>query len=210
MKKVLVVLMVLVSLSMFGKISEDQYFKKGTHTKWFENFRNDNSYSIEANKFLYTKVLSFYNKNKKVSVVRYICEVIRARDIAENSITFDTEVIKNYYSLDSYENNFDCKVLDDEIIVFEIKRNFGYAGYVNMKTKDIYLYPYIIFNFDISDRSNDKDISKIIDEINEEIQETPELKETIFDTNAISQFKRSEDNNTIETKKKPKRLGYDN
>ena len=74
----------------------------------------------------------------------------------------------------------------------------------------MYLYPYIIFNFDISDRSNDKDISKIIDEINEEIQETPELKETIFDTNAISQFKRSEDNNTIETKKKPKRLGYDN
>ena len=182
MKKVLVVLMVLVSLSMFGKISEDQYFKKGTHTKWFENFRNDNSYSIEANKFLYTKVLSFYNKKD----------------------------VKIYYSLDSYENNFDYKVLDDEIIVFEIKKDFGYAGYVNMKTRGIYLYPYIIFNFDISDRSNDKDISKIIDEINEEIQETPELKETIFDTNAISQFKRSEDNNTIVTKKKPKRLGYDN
>ena len=210
MKKVLVVLMVLVSLSMFGKISEDQYFKKGTHTKWFENFRNDNSYSIEANKFLYTKVLSFYNKNKKVSVVRYICEVIRARNIVETSTIFDKEDVKIYYSLDSYENNFDYKVLDDEIIVFEIKKDFGYAGYVNMKTRGMYLYPYIIFNFDISDRSNDKDISKIIDEINEEIQETPELKETIFDTNAISQFKRSEDNNTIETKKKPKRLGYDN
>ena len=87
MKKVLVVLMVLVSLSMFGKISEDQYFKKETHTKWFENFKNNNSYSIEANKFLYTKVLSFYNKNKKVSVVRYICEVIRTRNIVETSTT---------------------------------------------------------------------------------------------------------------------------
>ena len=120
MKKVLVVLMVLVSLSMFGKISEDQYFKKGTHTKWFENFRNDNSYSIEANKFLYTKVLSFYNKNKKVffKLKKYIKDnkiigIFREiKVIQEIIITVISKIFNNftYFKFSILKNNFRIQI----------------------------------------------------------------------------------------------------
>ena len=56
----------------------------------------------------------------------------------------------------------------------------------------------------------------VIDEINEGIRELPELKNNVFSPSAVSQFKRSNSNegsgsgyeNT--TKRKPKRLGYDN
>ena len=211
MKKILMVLMVFISLVSFG----DQFFKKGTHTKWFNNFNNNSNYNAKASECLYTQVASFYNKNQKVSLIRYISEIIRARDIVENSITFDLDLAVVSYRLDSYENNFDCKVLDDEIIVFEIKKDFGYAGYINMKTKKIYLYPYKVFNYDIN-RTDDKEISEVIDEINEGIRELPELKNNVFSPSAVSQFKRSNSNegsgseyeNT--TKRKPKRLGYDN
>ena len=84
-----------------------------------------------------------------------------------------------------------------------------------MKTKKIYLYPYKVFNYDIN-RTDDKEISEVIDEINEGIRELPELKNNVFSPSAVSQFKRSNSNegsgsgyeNT--TKRKPKRLGYDN
>ena len=118
MKKVLMVLMLFVSLSMFG-----------AHTKWYNEQKKTSKFSN------YNEVVKKVKENK---VFKSMLEADKKLDFGEML----AETIKCYMLLSGYEDpefidldkfasKLDIKILDNRGIIYEFNTKMHYAGYIS-------------------------------------------------------------------------------
>ena len=177
MKKVLVVLMVLVSLSMFG-----------AHSKWYNEQKK-------------TSKLSNYNEVvkelKETEMFKSILEPDRTLTLGEGL----AEAIKCYMLLSGYEDpefidldkfarKLDIKITDNGII-YEFKTKKHYAGYISDGSETIGGEPVVyVFNPLVSNRTyyNAISINEMRRQVRKQIENNDKLRKGFLSKESFQKY----------------------
>ena len=175
MKKILVILMVLVSLVSCG-ILED-------HSEWFNKHKNSNKVKSKEWEYVYKNDEKFDSlleeRNPKVTGARQLAEIYKA--------WMTLMFLDEPEDIDILKNKLHFKFIDDEILIFEFDTNMHYSGYINTKTHEIYLYNPI---YDNHTQQNAVSYEKLVNEINRQLKGNQMIKDMILGKDRNDDFKK--------------------